>query len=79
VLALISRTLRAPGATEVLIDPALESNSGLRYPSVASCRNLLTIDQGLIVQTTGQLSAGTMGRLGAQLAPNGFSRSFRRQ
>ena len=60
VLVLISRTPRAPGATEVAIDPAHEPASGLRYPSVASGTNLLTIDQGLIVQTIGHLSPGTM-------------------
>jgi mRNA interferase MazF len=63
VLVLISRTLRAPGATEVEIDPALEPTSGLRYRSVASCTNLLTIDQGLLVQAIGYLSAGTMQRV----------------
>jgi mRNA interferase MazF len=63
VLVLISRTLGAPGATEVEIDPALEPISGLRYRSVASCTNLLTIDQSLLVQTIGYLSAGTMQRM----------------
>src|SRR5262245_9031761 len=63
VLVLISRTLPAPGATEVEIDPAVESNAGLRYKSVASCTNLLTIDQGLIVQTIGSLSLATMQRI----------------
>jgi mRNA-degrading endonuclease toxin of MazEF toxin-antitoxin module len=46
--------------TEVLIDPAVESACGLRYPSVASCNNLLTIDQGLIVQAIGSVSPATM-------------------
>ena len=36
VLVLVSRTLRAPGATEAEIDPAVEARSGLRYRSVAS-------------------------------------------
>jgi mRNA interferase MazF len=57
VLVLVSRTVRAPGATEVEIDPAIEPHSGLRYPSVASCTNLLTIDRSLIVQILGRLSA----------------------
>src|SRR4051812_38994838 len=60
VLVLISRTLRAPGATEVEIDPAIEGQAGLRYKSVASCTNILTIDQGLIAQTIGHLSAAAM-------------------
>ncbi len=60
VLVLISRTQRAVGMTEVLIDPVLETGCGLRYPSVVSCNNLLTIDQSLIVQTIGRLLATTM-------------------
>ncbi len=63
LLVLISRSVRAPGATEVEIDPALEPGAGLRYRSVASCTNLLTIDQGLVVQTLGRLSVGTMQRV----------------
>jgi mRNA interferase MazF len=63
VLVLVSRTARAPGAPEVEIDPAVEPNSGLRYRSVASCTNLLTVDQGLVVQAIGHLSAGTMQRI----------------
>jgi mRNA interferase MazF len=63
VLVLISRTHRAVGVTEVEVDPAVETQSGLRYRSVVSCTNLLTIDQGLIVQTIGYLSAATMQRI----------------
>src|SRR5947209_1655120 len=63
VLVLISKTVRAPGATEVEIDPAVETRSGLRYRSVASCTNLLTIDQGLIVQTIGELSAAAVQKI----------------
>lgn len=60
VLVLISRTQRAVGMTEVLIDPAVESGCGLRYPSVASCNNLLTIDRSLIVQAIGRVSPALM-------------------
>lgn len=56
VLVLISRTQRAVATTEVLLDPAVESGCGLRYPSAVSCNNLLTIDQGLIVQAIGKAS-----------------------
>jgi hypothetical protein len=63
VLVLISRTLRAPGATEAEIDPATEPNSGLRYRSAASATNLLTIEQALIRQTIGRLSPATMQRI----------------
>jgi mRNA interferase MazF len=67
ILVLISRTQRAVGITEVLIDPAVDTQSGLRYPSVASCSNLLTIDQSLIVQVIGQLSAATMQQIDDRL------------
>jgi mRNA interferase MazF len=67
VLVLISRTSRAPGVTEVLLDPAVETLSGLRHVSVASCNNLLTVDQGLIVRTVGQLSNAAMAQVDAAL------------
>ena len=60
ILILISRTRRAVGTTEVLVDPLTEPGAGLRYASVASCNNLLTLDQRLIVQTIGRLSDATM-------------------
>ncbi len=60
ILLLVSRTQRALGATEVEIDPAVEKRCGLRYRSVVSCNNLLTIDQDLIIQSIGQLSSGAM-------------------
>jgi mRNA interferase MazF len=41
--------------TEVIIDPSVESQSGLRNVSVVSCTNFLTIDQALIYQTIGRL------------------------
>jgi mRNA interferase MazF len=63
VLVLVSRTQRATGATEAEIDPATEPHSGLRYRSVVSCTNLLTIDRGLIMQALGHLSASTMVRI----------------
>src|SRR5438552_1649064 len=44
-----------PG-TEVLLDPAQESHSGLTKVCVANCMNFLTLDQALIVRTVGYLS-----------------------
>jgi len=67
VLVPISRTRRAVGSTEVLIDPSVETAAGLRFPSVASCNNFLAIDQGLIVQKVGRLSASAMQRIDACL------------
>jgi mRNA-degrading endonuclease toxin of MazEF toxin-antitoxin module len=63
VLVLVSRTQRAVGATEVEIDPTVEPACGLRHRSVASCKSLVTIDQGLILRTLGHLSGTTMGRI----------------
>lgn len=63
VLIPITRTSRMPGITEVLIDPAIETTSGLRFVSVASCHNFLTVDQRLIVRTIGELSASMMNRV----------------
>jgi mRNA interferase MazF len=67
VLVPVSRTQRAVGITEVLIDPALETQSGLRYPSVVSCNNLLTVDQTLVVQILGRLSLATMQQIDDRL------------
>jgi mRNA interferase MazF len=40
-------------ATEVDLDPAVESKSGLKYPSIASCNNFLTIDQVFVLRVLG--------------------------
>jgi mRNA-degrading endonuclease toxin of MazEF toxin-antitoxin module len=60
VLVLVSRTSRAPGQTEVLLDPAVETNSGLQFVSVASCTNFLTTDQALVLRRVGELSSSAM-------------------
>jgi mRNA interferase MazF len=44
-----------PG-TEVLLDPAVETASGLRKVCVASCTNILTIDQDRLMKTIGYIS-----------------------
>jgi mRNA interferase MazF len=67
VLALITRSPRAVGTTEVLIDPAVETGSGLRHRSAVSCNNLLTIDQQLLHQTVGRLSYAAMLKIDAPL------------
>lgn len=56
VLLLISRTHRALGITEVSVDPTKETGAGLRYLSVVSCNNLLTIDQKWIIRSIGRVS-----------------------
>jgi mRNA-degrading endonuclease toxin of MazEF toxin-antitoxin module len=67
VLLLISRTQRALGQTEVAIDPMVETSCGLRYLPIVSCNNLLTVDQGLIVQTIGRLSVPLMRQINDRL------------
>ena len=48
-----------PG-TEVLLDPAQETGSGLTKVCVANCMNILTLDQSLVVRTVGCLSDSVM-------------------
>jgi mRNA interferase MazF len=67
ILVLASRTRRAIGFTGVLIDPATEPQSGLRFPSAVSCNNLLTIDQSRIIQVIGSLSPAAMKQIEASI------------
>src|SRR3954454_3519470 len=48
-----------PG-TEVRLDPALETLSGLSKVCYASCRDILTRDQALVLGSVGLLSDATM-------------------
>src|SRR5262249_44723961 len=67
VLVLVTRTSRGPGTTEVQIDPAMETGSGLRFVSVGSCSNLPTTDPALVIRTIGSLSAAAMQQIDAAL------------
>ncbi|MBI1914962.1 MAG: type II toxin-antitoxin system PemK/MazF family toxin [Planctomycetes bacterium] len=53
----VTGTRYAIPGTEVELDPATETVSGLTKISYASCTNILTRDQALIYQTIGYLSA----------------------
>lgn len=55
-----------PG-TEVRIDPALETFSGLSKICYVSCKDVLTRDQSLILRSVGVLSDGTMRQIEACL------------
>lgn len=66
VLVQVTKTLHN-SATEVLIDPAQEPASGLLFVSVASCPNLLTVQQARIGKVLGSLSAGLMQQIEARL------------
>jgi mRNA-degrading endonuclease toxin of MazEF toxin-antitoxin module len=57
VVAMITGNLRRKGdPSHLFIDPAAEPSSGLRYPSLVSCNNLLTVEHTDIRQTIGHLS-----------------------
>ncbi|HZY85883.1 MAG TPA: type II toxin-antitoxin system PemK/MazF family toxin [Gemmataceae bacterium] len=56
VLVSVSRTVHGVPGTEVVIDPAQETGSGLAHRSVASCANIMTADPNLFDQTLGYLS-----------------------
>src|SRR5437773_11725772 len=55
-----------PG-TEVQIDPVVESASGLRKLCYASCKDILTREQSLILRTVGVLSDAAMRQIEACL------------
>jgi mRNA-degrading endonuclease toxin of MazEF toxin-antitoxin module len=63
VLFSITRRSRGAAAVEVVIDPAVETASGLPHLSVAVCNNFLTLDQTQIRRTVGQLSGATMQKI----------------
>jgi mRNA-degrading endonuclease toxin of MazEF toxin-antitoxin module len=55
-----------PG-TEVLLDPAVETGSGLSKVCVASCPNIMTIEQARIIGVIGVLSDSAMQQIEACL------------
>jgi mRNA-degrading endonuclease toxin of MazEF toxin-antitoxin module len=66
VLIQVTKTIRQ-SATEVLLDPAREPASGLRFVSVASCHNFLTVQQARVEKTLGHLSPSLMQQIEARL------------
>jgi mRNA interferase MazF len=62
VLIQITGTSRQ-AVTEVLLDPAVETTSGLRFVFYAVCNNFLTLDQQLIVRRMGELSAAAIQKI----------------
>jgi mRNA interferase MazF len=67
VLVQITTTAHSIPGTEVTLDPAQETASGLLHVSVASCANLLTADPVLIDQTIGYLSDAAMQQISDSL------------
>jgi len=66
VLVQVTKTIRN-AATEVMIDPAVETTSGLQFVSVASCNNFLTVRQARIAKILGSLSAAIMQQIDDRL------------
>jgi mRNA-degrading endonuclease toxin of MazEF toxin-antitoxin module len=67
VLVQITGTKHGIPGTEVEIDPAQETASGLKQVCYASCANLLTADPAFIDQALGLLSDATMRQIEACL------------
>ena len=64
VLVQITTTRHGIPGTEVLLDPAVETASGLAKVCVASCPNIMTFDQVQVLRTVGSLSAAAMQQIG---------------
>jgi mRNA-degrading endonuclease toxin of MazEF toxin-antitoxin module len=64
ILVQITSTRHGIPGTEVLIDPAVETGSGLSRVCYASCANILTRDQALLGRTIGFLSDALMRQIG---------------
>src|SRR6516225_9452043 len=60
ILVQITTTRHGIPGTEVLLDPTVETASGLSKVCVASCSNLLTFEQLRVLRTIGSLSAAAM-------------------
>src|SRR5271156_6173309 len=67
ILVQITGTRHSIPGTEVLLDPAVESGSGLSKVCVASCINVTTFDQALVLRTIGYLSDPVMHQIEACL------------
>jgi mRNA interferase MazF len=67
VLVQITSTKHGIPGTEVEIDPARETASGLKQISYAACPNVVTADPAFIYQTIGLLSGAIMNQISACL------------
>jgi mRNA interferase MazF len=66
-LVQITSTRHGIPGTEVMLDPAVETNSGLSKVCVASCANITTYDQALVLRIIGYLSDAVMQQIEACL------------
>ena len=60
ILVQITSTRHGIPGTEVLLDPAVETGSGLGMVCVASCMNVTTFEQARVFRTIGVLSDEAM-------------------
>jgi mRNA interferase MazF len=60
ILAIITSMSSGRPDTEILIEIGDEPGSGLRFDSYIQCDTLVTLDQSLVVDVIGSLSARTM-------------------
>jgi mRNA-degrading endonuclease toxin of MazEF toxin-antitoxin module len=67
VLVQITGTRHGLPGTEVKIDPSVETASGLTKVCHASCTNVLTLDQSLVLRTVGVLSDAVLQEIEACL------------
>jgi mRNA-degrading endonuclease toxin of MazEF toxin-antitoxin module len=63
ILVQITSARHGIPATEVLLDPAVETASGLSKVCVASCTNVLTMDQARLLRTIGYVSDAALRRI----------------
>jgi mRNA-degrading endonuclease toxin of MazEF toxin-antitoxin module len=67
VFVQVSGTRHGIPGTEVKLDPAVETGSGLSKVCYAACTNVLTQDQTLVLRTIGYLSDAAMKQIEACL------------
>jgi mRNA-degrading endonuclease toxin of MazEF toxin-antitoxin module len=67
VLVQITGTKHGIPGTEATLDPAVETAAGLSKVCYASCANVLTLDQTLILRTVGYLSDAAVQQIEACL------------
>lgn len=67
LLVQITSTRHGIPGPEVLLDPAVETTSGLRKVCMASCLNVLTMDQARLLRTIGYLSDAAMRQISDSL------------
>ncbi len=63
IIALITSNTQRTGATRLIIDPALETGSGLLAISAGACESLFSLHQRLVIKRIGSLSSATMAQI----------------